>query len=737
MTNNTTDTADNSSRTDSVTVINGLANFAAERDEDGIVTVTIDQSNRKMNVIGDGFTESFASLVDSFIKDEAAKGLILTSGKDTFIAGADIDSLANIETPEQAFDLTQALKSSLRKMEQSGKPVAAAITGTALGGGLEIALACHYRIAIDLPKTKIGLPEVKLGLLPGGGGTQRLPRLIGIQKSLELMTQGTELRASAAKEIGMIHETAGSKDELLNKAKAWINTNPKAQQPWDTKGFKIPGGDSKHPKIVQLFSIAPAIANQKSHGNYPAIKHIKSCVYEGGMVDIDTGLEIESRYFAACVMSPVARNMINTLWTQLNSIKKGQSRPTGFNRRQVKKVGVLGAGMMGAGIAYVSAKAGIDVVLLDRDIESAEKGKAYSTKLLDKAIDRQRSTTEKKQALLDKIKPTTSYDDLQGCDLIIEAVFEDRAIKADCTRQSEAVIPAGAVYASNTSTLPITGLAEVSLRPNQFIGLHFFSPVDKMPLVEIIMGKKTDDETLATAFDYVLQIGKTPIVVNDSRGFYTSRVFATYVSEGIAMLGEGIHPRSIEVAGIKAGMPMPPLALQDEITLSLVRHITEQTNRDRQAEGKPVIPHPSYHVIKTVGELHGREGKRFGKGFYEYPENAEKYLWPELTNLFPTTPSQPTQQDLIDRLMFIQANEAAKCYEEGVVRSIADANVGSIFGWGFAPFHGGTLQLINAMGAKAFVERSRELAEQYGERFMPAQILVDMAKTDEVFTDDE
>jgi len=721
--------------TDSVNAINALANFSAERDDAGIITVTIDQADRKMNVIGDGFTESFAALTDSFVADDTAKGLILTSGKETFIVGADIDQLGNIETPEQAYALVEDLKSSLRKLETAGKPVVAAMTGTTLGGGLEIALACHYRIAVDSPKTKLGLPEVKLGLLPGGGGTQRLPRLVGIQKALELMTQGKELRPSPAKDIGLIQETASDKADMLAKAKAWIEANPKAQQPWDVKGFKIPGGDPKHPKVAQIFSIAPAMANQKSHGNYPAIVHIMSCVFEGCMVDIDTGLEVESRYFVACVLSPVARNMINTLWTQLNSIKKGQSRPDGFDKYTTKKVAVLGAGMMGAGIAYVSAKAGIDVVLLDRDIESADKGKEYSTKLLDKAISRGRSTQEKKEALLGKIKTTTSYDDLEGCDLVIEAVFEDREIKANCTRQSEAVIPASAVYASNTSTLPITGLAEVSERPNQYIGLHFFSPVDKMPLVEIIMGEKTDDETLAKAFDYVLQIGKTPIVVNDSRGFYTSRVFATYVSEGIAMLGEGIHPRSIEVAGMKAGMPMPPLALQDEVTLSLVRHITEQNNRDMEAEGKPVIVHPSYEVIKTVGQEHDREGKRFGKGFYEYPENGEKYLWPELTNLFPPAAEQPSQQDLVDRMMFIQANESAKCYQENVVRSVADTNVGSIFGWGFAPQHGGTLQFINSMGAKKFVERSRELAEKYGERFAPAQIVVDMAEKGEEFVD--
>ncbi len=726
----------NNQTVDSVVAINALDDFSAQRDDEGVVTVTIDQSKRKMNVIGDGFTEAFATIVDSFINDDAATGLILTSAKDTFVVGADIDQLNQIETAEQAFTLTEELKGSLRTLETSGKPVVAAMTGTALGGGLELALACHYRIAIDTPKTKLGLPEVKLGLLPGGGGTQRLPRLVGIQVALELMTQGKELRPAAAKDIGLIDAIATDRADMLKQAKNWIQNNPSAQQPWDEKGFKIPGGDSKHPSVVPIFSIAPAMANQKSHGNYPAITHIMSCVFEGCLVDIDTGLEIESRYFAACVLSTESKNMINTLWTQLNSIKKGQSRPQGFEQTQTKKVGILGAGMMGAGIAYVTAKAGIDVVLLDTEIANAEKGKAYSANILDKAISRQRATEEKKQALLKRITPTVSYDDLAGCDLIIEAVFENREIKAKCTQQCEAVISNTAIYASNTSTLPITGLAKASTRPNQFIGLHFFSPVDKMPLVEIIVGAPTDDETLAKAFDYVVQIGKTPIVVNDSHGFYTSRVFGTYVSEGIAMLGEGVHPRSIEVAGLKTGMPMPPLALQDEVSLSLALHVSEQQQVDMAAEGKSVAVRPSYEILKTLVSEHGREGKKNGKGFYDYPEDGDKHLWPELINLYPPKSEQPSQQDLVDRLMFIQANESAKCYEENVVRSVADTNIGSIFGWGFAPQHGGTLQFINAMGVSAFVERSRELAAKYGERFEPAQILLDMAAKGEAFSDD-
>lgn len=725
--------------TNSIDAINTLKNFSAQSDN-GIITVTIDQTERKMNVIGEGFNEAFATITDTFINDQDAKGLILTSGKSTFVVGADIDQLTTIETAEQAFDLVEDLKTSLRKLETSGKPVVAAITGTALGGGLELALACHYRIAIDSPKTssttKLGLPEVKLGLLPGGGGTQRLPRLIGIQKALELMTQGKELRPQQALEIGFIDDVAHDDDELISKAKAWINDNPKAQQPWDKKGFKIPGGDSNHPKMVQVFSMAPAMANQKSHGNYPAITHILSSVFEGCLTDIDNGLKIESRFFVACVLSDVSKNMINSLWTQLNSIKKGQSRPQGFERSKVSKVGILGAGMMGAGIAYVSAKAGMEVVLLDTAIEGAEKGKSYSTKLLDKAISRGRSTKDKKQALLDLIKTTTSYDDLEGCDLIIEAVFEDIDIKAECTRQSEAVIPETAFYASNTSTLPITELAKASKRPNQFIGLHFFSPVDKMPLVEIIVGEKTDDATLATGFDYVGQIGKTPIVVNDSRGFYTSRVFGTYVSEGIAMLAEGVHPRSIEVAGMKSGMPMPPLALQDEVSLSLSLHVMEQTKKAMEAEGKTFTPHPAMSVVEKMVKEFGREGKKVSKGFYDYPENGEKHLWSELTELYPTTDEQPSQQDLVDRLLYVQANETAKCYEENVVRTVADANIGSIFGWGFAPNQGGTLQFINSVGVDKFVARSRELAQKYGARFEPAQILVAMAAKGEVFSDD-
>jgi 3-hydroxyacyl-CoA dehydrogenase/enoyl-CoA hydratase/3-hydroxybutyryl-CoA epimerase len=708
--------------------------FTLDIDADGIGLVTIDMPGRAMNVLNPTLVEPFAQLVQQLETDAGLKGLVITSAKSTFIVGADIDQLTQITSAEEAYKLCEDLKGMLRRMEKCGKPVVAALNGTALGGGLELALACHARIAIDDAKTKLGLPEVKLGLLPGGGGTQRVPRMVGIQKAMELITQGKELTAAKAKDMGLVTELAANRDELLAKAHAWCLANPKPSQPWDAKGFRIPGGDSKSPAVVQVLAIAPSMANAKAHGNYPAITHIMSCLFEGCLLDFDAGSQVESRYFAACVVSQTSKNMIGTLWHQLNAIKKGQSRPKGPAETKVSKLGVLGAGMMGAGIAYVSAKVGIEVVLLDTSQENAEKGKAYSQGILDKAISRGRSTLEKREALLARIHPTTSYEDLAGCDLVIEAVFEDRDIKAVCTQKSEAVISATAVYASNTSTLPITGLAKASARPANFLGLHFFSPVDKMPLVEIIVGKETSDETLARGFDYVLQIGKTPIVVNDKRGFYTSRVFTTYIMEGMAMLGEGIHPRSIEVAGLKAGMPMPPLALQDEVSLSLSLHIAEQTRKDLEAEGTTIPVHPGFYVVQKIGGEQARIGKKSGQGFYDYA-GKDKSLWPGLLEVYPPKAEQPTQQELVDRLLYAQANEAARCFEEKVVRSVADTNIGSIFGWGFAPNQGGALQFINAVGAKRFVERARELAQAYGPRFEPAEVVVKMAQEGGRFED--
>jgi 3-hydroxyacyl-CoA dehydrogenase/enoyl-CoA hydratase/3-hydroxybutyryl-CoA epimerase len=701
--------------------------------DDGIVVATMDLPGRPMNVVNDELMSGLAVAVEH-LAFERATGLILTSAKADFCAGGDLDRISKWTRPDQPFEASMAMKAVLRRLELQGKPVVAAINGHALGGGLEIALACHARFALDDPRLKIGQPEVKLGLLPGGGGTARLPRLVGIRQALQICVEGADLSPQQALGIGLLTGLASDRDDLIAKSKAWIAANPKAKQPWDAPKFRFPGGDSRAPAVAQLFSVAPSVASARSWGNYPAVQHIMSSIFEGGLLGFDAACEVESRYFAACAMSQESRNLIGTLWYQLNAIKKGASRPAGVPASKVRTLGILGAGMMGAGIAYVSAKAGIDVVLLDTTQAAAERGKCYSQGLLDKAVKKGRSTAEKRDALLEKITPTTDYALLAGCDLVIEAVFEDRAVKADVTRLAEAHLGEAAIFASNTSTLPITSLAQASSRPARFIGLHFFSPVEKMPLVEIIVGAQTADETLARGFDYVLQIGKTPIVVNDSRGFYTSRVFATYVLEGITMLLEGVHPRSIEVAGLQAGMPMPPLALQDEVSLSLSLHVADQTKKDLAAEGKPCTEHPGLRVVRQLCEA-GRIGKKGGgKGFYDWADDGKR-LWPGLTDLYPVAAQQPPQRELIDRLLYAQANEAARCYEEGVLRSVADANVGSIFGWGFAPFHGGALQFINATGAPAFVARSRELAARHGARFEPAAVAVRQAEEGGRFDD--
>jgi 3-hydroxyacyl-CoA dehydrogenase/enoyl-CoA hydratase/3-hydroxybutyryl-CoA epimerase len=702
-------------------------------DDHGIAIATMDHPGRSMNVLDDELAQGLAAAVERLETDASVKGLVLLSGKADFLAGADIDRLRALSSAQQAYDESMRFKAALRRLERTGKPVVAAIWGKCLGGGLEIALACHRRIVLDDGRARLGLPEVKLGLLPGGGGTQRLPRLVGIQQAMQWMLEGTFVHAQQAQASGLVHALAASREDAIAQARAWILENPSPKQPWDAPKFRFPGGDSRAPAVAQVFSIAPSMASAKSQGNYPALTHIMSCVFEGGLIDFDAALALESRYFAACAMSQESRNLIGTMWYQLNAIERGASRPEGVPKQAVKRVGILGAGMMGAGIAYVAAKAGIEVVLLDTTAENALRGRAYSEGLMDKALKKGRTTAEKREALLARITPTVRYEDLSGCDLVIEAVFEDRAIKADVTRLAEARIGADAVFASNTSTLPITSLARASARPGHFIGLHFFSPVDKMPLVEIIVGEKTAPETLARAFDFVRQIGKTPIVVNDSRGFYTSRVFATYIMEGLAMLREGVHPRHIEAAGLAAGMPMPPLALQDEVSLSLGLHVADQTRKDLAAAGLPYVEHPGEPVLRRMCEL-GRVGRKAGKGFYDWSD-AGRALWPGLADLFPVASSQPPQRDLVDRLLFAQANEAARCMEEGVLRSVADANVGSILGWGFAPFHGGALQFINAMGTKRFVERARELASAHGARFEPAKVVAALAERGGQFAD--
>ena len=701
--------------------------------DDGILVATMDLPGKPMNVVNDDLMRPFADMVERLATDASIKGLVLTSGKADFCAGGDLDNISRIATAHQAFTVAEQLKAVLRRMETLGKPVVAAINGHALGGGLEISLACHARIVIDDPRLKLGQPEVKLGLLPGGGGTVRLPRLVGMQAALQICAEGNDITPSKALAMGLVTQLAADRDDLLAKARAWCLAHPKSAAPWDSPKFRFPGGDSRSPAIAPMLMVAPSMGNAKSQGNFPAVRHIMSSIFEGGLLDFDNASVVESRYFAACVVSQECRNMVGTLWYQLNAIKKGASRPLGVPRSKVGRLGILGAGMMGAGIAHVAAKVGIEVVLLDTTQAAADQGKAYSQGLLDAAVAKGRSTPDKRDAQLARIRPTTDFADLAGCDLVIEAVFEDRGVKAEVTRRAEAVIGEGAVFASNTSTLPITGLAQASVRPTSFIGLHFFSPVDKMPLVEIIVGQATSPETLARGFDFVMQIGKTPIVVNDSRGFYTSRVFCTYVMEGIAMLAEGVHPRSIEMAGLAAGMPMPPLALQDEVSLSLGLHVADQTRKDLAAEGKPYNDHPGMAVVRQLCEI-GRIGKKAGKGFYDWSDKGKR-LWPELARLFPVAAVQPPQRDLIDRLMIAQANEAARCVEEGVLRSTADGNIGSIMGWGFAPFHGGALQYINAMGAKAFVARARELAARHGTRFEPAAIVVRQAEDGSKFAD--
>ena len=699
--------------------------------DDGILVAAMDLPGRPMNVVGDELMTGIAQAVER-LAEPAVKGLILTSAKADFCAGGDIDRMSRWTRPEEPFEASLAMKRVLRQLEQQGKPVVAAINGHALGGGLELALACHARFALAQPRLKLGQPEVKLGLLPGGGGTVRLSRLLGIQAALQICGEGADLSPQKALSLGLLTALAPDREALMEQARAWIAAHPQAAQPWDQPKFRFPGGDSRAPAVAQLWAIAPSIAAQKSQGNYPAVQHIMSSIFEGGLLGFDAASVVESRYFAACVLSQGSRNMIATLWYGLNALKKGASRPTGLAPATVGKLGVLGAGMMGAGIAHAAAQAGIKVVLLDTTQESAERGKAHAQGLLDRAVKKGRRTAAQRDEQLARIQPGTDYALLAGCDLVIEAVFEDRALKAEVTRRAEAVLGDGAVFASNTSTLPITGLAQASSRPQRFIGLHFFSPVDRMPLVEIIVGRHTDDATLARAFDSVLQIGKTPIVVNDSRGFYTSRVFATYVMEGLAMLAEGVHPRSIEAAGLQAGMPMPPLALQDEVSLSLALHVADQTKTDLAAEGRPYTEHPGMAVVRRLCAL-GRLGKKVGQGFYDWAE-GDKALWPGLAELYAVAAQQPAQQELMDRLMFAQANEAARCFEEGVLRTVDDANIGSIFGWGFAPFHGGALQFIDAMGAQAFVARSCELAARHGARFEPAAVLVQQAASGKRFT---
>lgn len=715
--------------------------FKYSKDENNIVTLTMDREGHSANVINMAFGESFREILAKLQAEKDLRGIILTSAKETFLAGADIDEMFAVNDAKLFFDRAQELKAGLRWIETQGKPVVAAINGTALGAGFELPLACHYRIAID-KKAEIGLPEVTLGLLPGGGGVTRMVRLLGLQPAFAYLTEGKKVSPKEALSDGLIHALATDKEDLIKKATEYILANKSVKQPWDQDGYKIPGGSPLTPKVAQMLPVAPAMLAKKTHNNYPAPLAIMAAAVEGAMVDFETATRIESRYFAHLATGKVSKNMINVFWKQLNALNAGKSRPAPSSspkgggpiqaKYSFKKVGVLGAGMMGSGIAYACAMSGIEVVLKDVSQEVADKGKAYSEGLLKKRVSKGKSTKEKAEEILNRIKASIDPKDLAGCDLIIEAVTENRKIKAAVTTEAEAQMDPKGVFASNTSTLPITGLAQTSSRPAQFIGLHFFSPADRMPLVEIIVGKETSPETLARSFDFVKQIKKTPIVVNDSRGFYTSRVFSTFILEGIVMLAEGIHPRAIESAGLQAGMPVGPLALTDEVSLGLMAHIRTQTAEDLKAEGKEIPAHPAFDVVDKMINEYKRIGKASGGGFYEYPKDGKKFLWPGLAEAFPHK-SDLDQKTMIERIMFIQCIETVRCMQEGVLTSVPDGNIGSIFGWGFAPFKGGTLQYINDYGFKEFIARAKELQAKYGERFAVPALLEQMAKEGKEF----
>ena len=706
-----------------------------DKDADGIVTLTLDDPTGSANVMNEHYKESMHNAVERLVAEkDSITGVVITSAKKTFFAGGDLKGLIQIgpENAEEAFAEVEAIKADLRKLETLGKPVVAAINGAALGGGLEIALACHHRIAADVKGVQIGLPEVTLGLLPGGGGVTRTVRMFGIQKAfMEILSQGTRFKPAKAKEIGLIDELVGSVEELVPAAKAWIKANPDAGvQPWDAKGYKMPGGTPASPALAGILPSFPALLKKQLKGApMPAPRAILCAAVEGAMVDFDTASRIESRYFVELVTGQVAKNMIQAFFFDLQTINGGGSRPDNIPASRPTKVGVLGAGMMGAGIAYVSAKAGFEVVLKDVTLEAAQRGKGYSEKLEAKAVERGRTTQEKSQALLDRIKPTADVADLAGVDFVIEAVFENSELKHKVFGEIEDIVAPNAILGSNTSTLPITGLATAVKRQEDFIGIHFFSPVDKMPLVEIIKGEKTSDEALARVFDYTLAIGKTPIVVNDSRGFYTSRVIGTFVNEALAMLGEGVEPASIERAGGMAGYPAAPLQLSDELNLELMQKIATETRKATEAEGKTYEPHPAEAVVNKMVEL-GRSGKLKGAGFYEYVDGKRVGLWPGLRELFNSGSTQIPLQDIIDRMLFAEALETQKCLDEGVITSTADANIGSIMGIGYPAWTGGTAQFIQGYqgelgtGKEAFVARAKQLAERYGDRFNPPASLL-------------
>jgi 3-hydroxyacyl-CoA dehydrogenase/enoyl-CoA hydratase/3-hydroxybutyryl-CoA epimerase len=721
-----------------------MANFKFDVDADGIALITWDMPGKSMNVIDMNVVAELEQHVDKVASDAAIKGAVITSGKDTFGGGADLTMLEQQrhdyemllkQKGEEAavtmvFERSRKLSQVYRKMETAGKPFAAALNGTAMGGCFEMALACHHRVAADNPKTRLGLPEIKVGLFPGAGGTQRIARMMGTADALQFLLKGDQIRLDRAKTMKLVDNVVPAAD-LVKTAKDWVKATPKAKQPWDVDGFKLPGGPVWSKMGMMTWPAANALYRKETLDNYPAARAILSSVFEGLQVPFDTALRIESRYFAKIVRSPEAGAMIRSLFVSMQELNKGARRPEA-PASSLKKVGVLGAGLMGAGIAYVSAQAGLDVVLIDRDQEAADKGKAYSQKLLETQIKRGRAKQADADALLARITATPDYEKLKGVDLVIEAVFEDRKVKAEATAKAQAVVGDKVVFGSNTSTLPITSLAEQSKDPKNFIGVHFFSPVDKMMLVEIIMGEKTENPALAVALDYVRAIRKTPIVVNDSRGFYTSRVVGTYIREGHLMLTEGVSAAMIENVGRMAGMPVGPLALNDEVAVDLAWKILKATEAD---EGAKAIDPRQKTLLEEMVEKRGRFGRKNAKGFYDYPQSGPKRLWPGLADLqkVKLDPDTIDVTELKHRLLAIQALETARCFEEGVLTDVREADVGSILGFGYAPYSGGTLSYIDMMGTKAFVALCEKLAQKYGERFKPNKLLIEMAQKGEAF----
>lgn len=700
---------------------------------DGIALITLDDAAKPMNVVSPQFIDEFIAAIERVASDSAIKGAIVTSAKPAFMAGADLKYILGIAggalTLKQAYAFSQRPSVAMhRRLETCGKPFVAAINGLALGGGYELALACHYRVIVEDPKAVVGLPEVSVGLLPGSGGTQRLPRMIGVEKSLPILLEARTVPPLEALQLGMVDKVVPA-DQLIAAAREWLLKTPNPVRAWDVKGYRSSNG-LLNPAIVKVMSERPAQIAAQTRRNQPAPIAILDCLFQGTLLPFDKALQLESKHFARLLCDPVSRNLIRTSFVNKGEAGKLARRPRDVPKSRVTHLGVLGAGMMGSGIAYVSALAGIEVVLLDSNMELAGKGKNYSATLLDKAIERGKQTRAQADAILARIRPTADYADLAGCELVIEAVFEDVAVKAEVTRRAEAVLAASAIFASNTSTLPIGKLAEASARPLHFIGLHFFSPVDRMPLVEVIMGARTGQETLAKSLDYLAQIRMTSIVVNDSRGFYTSRVFQTFIHEGMRMLEEGVEPARIENVAQSAGFPVGPLALLDEVTIELPWKIVKESE---EALGAAYVRPCAYDVMRRMLHEIKRPGRRYGGGFYDYPQGAPKHLWPGLAAAFPPASGQPSASEVRDRLLYIQALETARCIEEGVVVHPADADVGAVLGWCFPAWTGGPLSFIETVGLPAFVAACERMTGTHGARFSPSPWLRARAERGESF----